>query len=52
MQSCNDVIDQVTCTGEVWQLSAHMHLKASCPNYEKVIIIIWGDDGWHMIYRQ
>ncbi|XP_065914179.1 tetratricopeptide repeat protein 27-like isoform X2 [Dysidea avara] len=29
------VTAQVTCSGEVWQLSAHMHLKASCPNYEK-----------------
>ena len=41
MLSCDNdiIIDQVTCSGEVWQLSAHMHLKASCPNYEKVIII-------------
>ena len=37
----NDVIvDQVTSNAEVWQLSAHMHLKAKCPNYEKVIITI------------
>ena len=33
----NDVIvDQVTSNAEVWQLSAHMHLKAKHPNYEKV----------------
>lgn len=33
----NDIIvDQVTSNAEVWQLSAHMHLKAKCPNYEKV----------------
>jgi len=40
MSSCDyDVIVyQVTCSGEVWQLSAHMHLKGSHPNYEKVII--------------
>lgn len=30
------VTSQVTSNGEVWQLSAHMHLKAKCPNYEKV----------------